>query len=316
MQSIILDRVRPRLPLAKFPSNVDGQNLCLNSSVDAQTQKTNVNGLAMTLRYLLWSACAMLLLLDACTSMPVDRFSAASSLVTTGGNTEKWQEIPMKVIQTKDVVYIVTYVRWDPVDQNAGTHDVRWLWYKTDKIVSSCTSKGFEFKSSPTRIWCRIRAAGLGVGHFRVEVSIDGKSFVTNEFDIVEVLADEQGAQATYVARAVHEATGGSESDKTSSDNLLAFCPNAIQVARDLGFPSEASDLGLHAGSVILSMVLTPLGSLKRIHILSSTDNSFNQAAAEAATRLQCNGKGLDHDQVLIWKMTYKESISIDRRSE
>jgi TonB family protein len=247
----------------------------------------------------------LIVALSGCTAIPVERLSAGTSMITSGGTTGKWQEIPMTAIEIKDNVYMVTYVRWDRVDQSAGSHSANWLWYRDGKVVHRCESSRIEFKQTPFRLWCRTPAAGLGAGHFRVELSVDGVPFATNEFDVVDVSSSERDASASYELKSDSK-LNPSDSTAMPKGELLAHCPNAIEVAKAVGFPASAAEAGLKEGSVTLAIVLTPAGSLKNIRIVRSSDKSFNQAAVDAATRLQCSGAALTQDTEIRWDMAYK----------
>ena len=249
--------------------------------------------------------CIGLVSLSACTAIPVNRLSAGTSMITSGGSTGKWQEIPMSTIQLKDPVFMVTYITWEPVDESAGSHDATWAWYRDGKVVYRCASGTLPFKKTPFRLWCKTQAAGLGVGHFRVELSVDGVTVSTKEFDIVEATAGEPQASASYASEPGPDVKTV-DSPQVPKGMLLAHCPNAIQVAKDIGFPPSAIEAGLHEGSATLAIVLAPSGSLRSIRVVTSTDRSFDQAAIDAAARLRCNGDGLRQDTEIRWEMTYK----------
>jgi len=258
----------------------------------------------MTRRRLSALVCIVLLGQYGCNNIPVSRMAVGNSMITTAANLERFQEIPMRAIQLKDVAVMVTYASWEPVEQRAGIHKVKWSWYREGKVVHSCEDKGV-FVKSPIRFVCGAPAAGLGVGHFRAELRIDEVLFTTNEFDIVDVAIEKQGAAAEYRA--------GSTSDKNddapssaSKGELLAHCPNAVQVAKEIGFPIAAAEAGIREGSVTLSILLTPSGSMKNIRVIDSTDQTFNQTAIDAATRLQCNGSDLSQEKEISWRLSYR----------
>ncbi|HEX4596371.1 MAG TPA: energy transducer TonB [Burkholderiaceae bacterium] len=247
-----------------------------------------------------------LCMLAACSAIPVERLSAGTSMITTGGGTAgKWQEIPMSAVQLKDPVYVVSYVQWDPATESAGRHRLTCLWYAGDKIVA--TSKGdLELKTTPFRLWCRQQAAGLGVGHFRAQVMIDDRVMTTSEFNVVGVTGEGQGTDVSYYpGSAPTSKDSGTAPSERSTEKVVAHCPNALQAAKDVGYPSEAAAAGITSGSVTVSLVLTPEGAIKDIAVLKSSDRSFNQAAIDTVTRLKCEGNGLTRNTELRWEMEY-----------
>jgi len=219
-------------------------------------------------------------------------------MITNGGETSLWEEIPMSAIQSKDKVYMVSYVRWEPVEESAGFHDITWNWYQGTQRVHRCESTHLKLEKTPYRLWCRTQAAGLGLGHFRVEMLIDGVPMASNEFDVVNV-APAKDSTVTYRIDSAKAGVG-------EKGPFLAHCTNALDVSREIGFPPEAAAAGLREGSVVLILVLTPAGSLKDVKILSASDKLFEPAAIRAATRLKCNGEGLVAETPLRWELTYK----------
>jgi len=255
---------------------------------------------------LVLATCLGATFLDGCTALPVSQMSLGTNMVTSGGSG-KWQEIPMTAIQTKDPVFMVTYVRWEPFEQSAGTHDIKWAWYREGKVVHRCNVDSVVMNKSPYRIWCRMQAAALGVGHYRIELSIDNVPFAMSEFDIIDVVNEAPETRTSYQNGSPPDAPKGEASSlEGSKGELLSHCPNVLAVARGIGFPPEAARNGLREGAVTVSMVLAPGGSIKSVKILASTDRSFDQATIDAVTRLQCNGNGLTKEKEIRWEMSYK----------
>jgi hypothetical protein len=60
----------------------------------------------------------------------------------------------------------------------------QWLWYSGDRMVHA-GKKDLNFRKMPYRLHSFLPAAGLGLGHYRVTVLIDGKIIDTQEFNIV-----------------------------------------------------------------------------------------------------------------------------------
>jgi hypothetical protein len=247
-----------------------------------------------TLRLACWFfVCSVIL--AACTSIPVERMDVSSSMITSGGSTSHWEEVPLTRVQLKDMVYMLTYVRWSPATEGAGHHKVHWDWYNGTRLVYHC-EQGYEFKQSPVRLWCRTPAAGLGLGHYRAVMSVDGRDLASHEFDIIEVKEDPTPTHVDYVPPGGQPAAG----------SLVAHCPNAIDVAREVGFPSEAIGAGLKEGSVTMSLLLAPDGGMRSIHVVESTDKVFNRSAIDAVTRLRCSGAGLQQETELRWNVKYQ----------
>jgi TonB family protein len=251
-------------------------------------------------------AAVALWFLQGCSSVPADQLVPGTSMITVGGASSKWEEIPMKTVELKSLVYMVTYVQWPDVTRSAGSHDIDWNWYKGGKLVNTCASRGLELKKSPYRLWCRVQAAGLGVGHIRVEMTIDGRNMATSEFDIVDVAVQApQGsgsAGATPASATYAPASPGS--DRSTSD-LLGHCANAVAVAQNVGFPPAAASAGLSKGAVTMSMVLTTDGHIKDVAVVKSSNAAFNQAAIDTVLRLKCDPNGLKEDLKLRWEMVY-----------
>jgi TonB family protein len=246
-----------------------------------------------------------LLLLSACSSVPVDQLTVGTNMITAGGATNKWEEIPMTAVELKSPVYMVTYIQWPDVTSSAGRHDVHWTWFRDGRPVHTFDAKGIELKSSPFRLWCRVQAAGLGVGHIHVDMAIDGRSVATNDFDVISVIgASGRDAGAAPAAAATYS-PGAAASDSSIKD-LLTHCANAVDVARDVGFPAKAAAAGVTAGTVTLSMLLGTDGSIRNVAVLKSSNAVFDQAAIDTVLRLKCSAKDLTQDLSLRWEMVYK----------
>lgn len=106
-----------------------------------------------------------------------------SGAITASENPDV-REAPMKKVALKDRVVVVTHVDWDQPDAKGGQHAVRWNWYEGDTLIAE-RSRTLEFSKTPYRFFRSISAADLGLGHYRVEVLVDGVKVDEQLFDIV-----------------------------------------------------------------------------------------------------------------------------------
>lgn len=112
------------------------------------------------------------------------RIELVGGMVTTGGDDLKFQEVPVSDVHLKDTAIVLTHLSWSPATEEAGEHEVQWLWYSGDRLVHA-GKKQLHFRKTPYRLHSFIPAAGLGLGHYRVTVLIDGKLVDTQEFNII-----------------------------------------------------------------------------------------------------------------------------------
>jgi hypothetical protein len=105
-------------------------------------------------------------------------------MVTVGGPDLKFQEVPVSDVHLKDTVFVLTHLSWSPATENAGRHEVQWLWYSGDRLVHA-GKRDLNFRKTPYRLHSFLPAAGLGVGSFRVTVLIDGNIIDAQNFNIV-----------------------------------------------------------------------------------------------------------------------------------
>jgi len=112
------------------------------------------------------------------------QFEVYNGLVTSVGEGAVFEEVPMTTIPQERLVIVVTHVRWEPATTTAGYHKVVWKWYKAEKLVAE-RERSVEFKKTPYRFWYRFPARDFDVGHYHVDVLIDGKVVEAHEFDIV-----------------------------------------------------------------------------------------------------------------------------------
>ena len=107
-----------------------------------------------------------------------------SSLVTSGGEDLKFKRIPESHIKLDSRVFYVTTIGWEPVTSDAGRHKVMWRWYANGTLISEIKQK-YTFYPTPFEFFAHIPATALGVGHHKVELLIDLKSFDSQEFEVV-----------------------------------------------------------------------------------------------------------------------------------
>jgi hypothetical protein len=111
------------------------------------------------------------------------RIGLVSGMVTTGGEL-KFEEVPVTEVHLKETAIVLTHLSWSPATDEAGRHEVQWLWYSGDRLVHAA-KKDVNFRRTPFRLHSFVPAAGLGLGHYRVTVLIDGKLIDTQEFNVV-----------------------------------------------------------------------------------------------------------------------------------
>lgn len=94
------------------------------------------------------------------------------------------REVTNRRVPLKDRVVIVTHVAWPETDRVGGQHAVRWNWYEGDTLIAE-RAKTLDFPKSPYRFVRSLAASDLGIGHYRVEVLVDGKRVDMQVFDVV-----------------------------------------------------------------------------------------------------------------------------------
>jgi hypothetical protein len=128
--------------------------------------------------------CIIVALCGCVTPQPHLEFFNGS--VTTGGDTSDFQEIPMTSIPQKRNMYVVSHARWDPAIRSAGKRTVIWRWYSSDGKLVAERKDRIWFDRTPRQFWCGMPASNFAVGHYRVDVSIEGNIVDTHEFDITQ----------------------------------------------------------------------------------------------------------------------------------
>ena len=124
--------------------------------------------------------CAVAIGLQGC----VSGIRAANSGVTTLPNYLSGNLVPMATFSTTDIIRFYVSITWDNVNQEAGTRDVAWNWYKDGQLVGHRENERAYLKSAPNTRFATQPASALGTGHFRVECLIGGERIASAEFDI------------------------------------------------------------------------------------------------------------------------------------
>jgi hypothetical protein len=104
--------------------------------------------------------------------------------VITASENPNIREVPTKKVALKDRVVVVTHVAWPEVDKQGGLHAVRWNWYEGDTLIAE-RQRTLDFGKTPFRFFRSLPASDLGIGHYRVEVLVDGNRIDEQLFDVV-----------------------------------------------------------------------------------------------------------------------------------
>ena len=107
-----------------------------------------------------------------------------SGLVTAAPDDTRARDVATRRVALRDRVTVVTHA--DPLDgdRGAGQHAVRWKWYEGQTLIAE-QSKTLDFAKTPVRFSRSLAASDLGVGHYRVEVLVDGERVDEQVFDVV-----------------------------------------------------------------------------------------------------------------------------------
>jgi hypothetical protein len=120
----------------------------------------------------------VLTVLSAC-SGPAMYYSGAIAT----SEDPKARDVVAKRVPLKDKVVVVTRVSWLE-EESRGPHAVRWNWYEGDVLIAE-RAKTLDFARSPYRFTHSLPASDLGLGHYRVEVLVDGKKVDEQSFFVV-----------------------------------------------------------------------------------------------------------------------------------
>ncbi len=107
-----------------------------------------------------------------------------SGLVTAAPDDTRSRDVATRRVALRDRVTVVT--RADAPDGSAGDgqHAVKWKWYEGQTLITE-QSKTLDFAKKPIRFSRSVAASDLGVGHYRVEVLVDGERVDEQVFDVV-----------------------------------------------------------------------------------------------------------------------------------
>ncbi len=111
---------------------------------------------------------------------PSIRYSGA---VTTGDDPRAL-ETPTRRVALKDQVVVVTHIAWPEHEEKRGLHAVRWNWYEGETRIAE-RAKTIDSGKTPARFSRSLAASDLGIGHYRVEVLVDGTRVDEQTFDAV-----------------------------------------------------------------------------------------------------------------------------------
>ena len=122
--------------------------------------------------------------LQGCATVGVDQMTVTGSMVTSARNGYPFDEIAVKEVSQRNSVIVITHLKWEPLDQSAGTHTATWSWYANGKLVV-VRKRDIRFAITPFRLSWRMPAADFAPGHYRVDVALDDKVIDTHEVDII-----------------------------------------------------------------------------------------------------------------------------------
>lgn len=104
--------------------------------------------------------------------------------VITANDDPRSRDVPTRKVALKDHVVIVTHFAWAEADRTGGLHAVRWNWYEGETLIAE-RAKTLDFGRTPSRFSRSLPASDLGIGHYRVEVMVDGTRVDEQSFDVV-----------------------------------------------------------------------------------------------------------------------------------
>jgi hypothetical protein len=125
------------------------------------------------------TAALSIVVLAACAS-PSMRYTG---VITVSENPDA-REVPTQKVALKDRVVVVTHVAWPEASRQGGLHAVRWNWYEGDTLIAE-RQRTLDFGKTPFRFSRSLPASDLGIGHYRVEVLVDGVRVDEQRFDVV-----------------------------------------------------------------------------------------------------------------------------------
>jgi hypothetical protein len=127
-----------------------------------------------------FSIAATCLVFAACAS-PALHYSG---LVTAEPDEPHQRDTATQRIPLKDRVTVVTNVVSTAGGHESLQHAVHWNWYEGQTLIAE-QSKTLAFTKTPYRFSRSLAASDLGLGHYRVEVLVDGVRVDEQTFDVV-----------------------------------------------------------------------------------------------------------------------------------
>jgi hypothetical protein len=135
-------------------------------------------------RYLLVFAMPVLLLACATTGgATATTPHVVSTTTTTELDRSLKKRTPVSSFSLEDGVVCIVDFAWTDVTVPAGSHTIKWRWYKEETLVSQ-SQKKLTFNTSPYSVWTSRAATSLGPGRFRVETLLDEQIASSCEFQI------------------------------------------------------------------------------------------------------------------------------------
>ena len=131
------------------------------------------------------STAALCLAVAACASSPL-RYTGLVTAAPDESSSSVLhrRDTATRVVPLKAKVTVVTNVSSIEGDQPGGPHAVHWNWYEGQTLIAE-QSKTLAFSKPPYRFSRSLAASDLGLGHYRVEVMVDGVRVDEQTFDVV-----------------------------------------------------------------------------------------------------------------------------------
>jgi hypothetical protein len=118
--------------------------------------------------------------LTGCAATP----QVATAILTSGAALSQGKRTEVHQFNTDDFVIELVSFTWPGTTQDGGFHEVSGQWYRDGTLISQGGPYRRLFASSPWTIRAERAAALLGVGHFKVQLLVDGDVAAESEFDI------------------------------------------------------------------------------------------------------------------------------------
>ena len=141
-------------------------------------------------RFFLCGAAVMVALLaraDDTDALFPDSFQSVdvvTSILTDETSMLTGKPAPLNKFTSDDIIRADVWLKWQDIRRPAGKHVRTWSCYKNDTIVSYDHKEGLGMGVSPFDLYWVMHAAPLGVGSFKLELSVDGRTIYTTQFTI------------------------------------------------------------------------------------------------------------------------------------